>query len=57
MTSAKLASASVDYSKLAAGVYYNATSNSTGGKIRYGTTAIGSIGGSPTAGDLYFKYV
>ena len=57
VTSAKLASASVDYSKLAAGVYYNATSNSTGGKIRYGTTAIGSIGGSPTAGDLYFKYV
>jgi len=57
VTLAKLASASVDSSKLAAGVYYNATNNATGGKIRYGTTAIGSIGGSPTAGDLYFKYV
>ena len=57
VTLAKLASASVNSSKLAAGVYYNATNNATGGQIRYGTTAIGGIGGSPTAGDLYFKYV
>ena len=57
VTLAKLASGSVNSSKLAAGVYYNATSNSTGGQIRYGTAAVGTIGGSPSAGDLYFKFI
>lgn len=56
VTLAKLASGSVNSSKLAAGVYYNATSSNSGGQIRYGTAAVGTIGGSPSAGDLYFRF-
>lgn len=56
VTLAKLASASVDSTKLAAGVYYNATASTSGGKIKYGTAAVGTLTGM-AAGDLYFKYI
>jgi hypothetical protein len=53
---AQIATGAVTGVKTGAGTYRNATSTGTGGQVRYGTAAVGTIGGSPTAGDLYLRY-
>jgi hypothetical protein len=52
----QIATGAVTGVKTGAGTYRNATSTTTGGQVRYGTAAVGTIGGSPTSGDLYLRY-